>query len=103
MTDQELGWLAGVLEGEGCFTTTGKRRPYVAVYFVSTDKDVTERVAGLMDCSKVQTLKHTSDVSRKPQYRCVVQGKKARAVMESVLPLMGQRRSERINELLGLE
>lgn len=99
MTENELHWLAGLLEGEGCFTTTGKAKCYPAVYMVSTDRDVVKRAAALMGCN-VQILKHTSEISRKPQHRAVVQGTKAKALMEAVLPLMGTRRSERIRELL---
>lgn len=100
MTDLEKTiWLAGLLEGEGCFTTTGAKKSYVAVYLVSTDKDVVETASEIMDC-KVQTLKRISSVSRKPQYRAVVQGDKARKIMRNVLPFMGHRRTVRITELL---
>lgn len=101
MTDTERAWLAGLLEGEGCFTTTGKARAYGAVYLVSTDKDVVERAASLMDCN-VHKLKHTSVVSVKSQYRAVVQGRKAGRVIEAVLPWLGARRAARAQEILNM-
>ena len=101
LTTFELGWLSGILEGEGCFTTTGRRRPYVAVYVQSTDRDVVERAADMIEAG-VQTSKHISEISVKPQYRTVVQGRKASEVMQAVRPHMGSRRAARIDELLGL-
>jgi len=50
MSDLELGWVAGILEGEGCFfvTTrkTAKYGPYVyaRVTVCMTDRDIIERL-----------------------------------------------------------
>lgn len=106
MTETERAWLAGLLEGEGCFTASSGRltktrgqRKYIAVYLMSTDEDVVERGAALMGvaCKPVKT---TSEISRKPQFRAVVHGEKAAVIMRELLPLMGERRTARIKELL---
>ena len=50
MTETELSWLAGWLEGEGTFVVTsgkgpnGKRYPRIRVNASSTDRDVLEHV-----------------------------------------------------------
>lgn len=54
MSETELAWLAGWLEGEGTFVVTsgvsprnGKRYPRIRINAVSTDRDVLEHVVGL--------------------------------------------------------
>lgn len=96
----ETGWLAGILEGEGCFTTSGSLRRYIRIDLVSTDKDVVERAAGLMDDSRVGEVGTTSSVSRKRQYRTTLSGARAARVMLTVLPQLGERRAERVSGLL---
>lgn len=105
VTDLDLepvdsGWLAGILEGEGCFTTSGSARRYIRIDLVSTDRDVVERAALLMDDSRVGVVGKTSTVSRKQQYRTTLSGARAARVMLTVLPQLGQRRAERVTGLL---
>jgi hypothetical protein len=45
MTESDLAWLAGLLEGEGCFHFT--RTAYVVISM--TDEDIIERAASLMN------------------------------------------------------
>lgn len=52
-TMKEIYWLAGLLEGEGCFHAyrQGRKKtpnPLVQVQVAMTDKDVVERIAGIM-------------------------------------------------------
>ena len=104
MTSNELHWLAGLLEGEGCFTTskhpkrgTSARATTVAV--CSTDADVVERAAALMGTKTMQRLENGPRATR-ALYRASVYGHAAAKLMLRVLPLMGARRQQRIKELL---
>lgn len=98
---EEIIWLAALLEGEGWFGLKyhAPQRKYVnlAIRLGMTDRDVVEHVARLFGCS-VTTTVHQG--GRKTMYFATVYGEKARWIMEQVLPYMGQRRSDKINELL---
>ena len=96
---EEIIWLAGLLEGEGSFSLSGKIG--VGVGLGTSDKDVAERAGKLM--GKEPTLdKSYSPLSRKPIWRVRVCGYRARRVMECILPWMGERRTAKIKELLAL-
>jgi hypothetical protein len=106
MTEIETAWLAGLFEGEGTFVSAnnGKRSRgidngcRVALYM--TDKDVVERAAKLIGV-EVRTSQPKRPLTAKLVYRIQFFGNKAVAVMEAILPFMGERRSERIKYLLA--
>lgn len=90
----DIAWLAGLLEGEG----------YVSIKNVSasiglgmTDKDVVEKVGGLLD-AKVRKTRGTS--GHKDLYRVEVHGDRAIAVLVLIRPWMGERRTKRIDEVI---
>lgn len=99
----DLAWLAGWLEGEGCFTLRKPRGGHgwgIAVSAVSTDEDVIRRVAAITGIGSVrfrkpQQLHHQDSwiwqVSRRPHVL---------SLLRELLPLMGERRSEKIREML---
>ena len=97
MTETEAAWLAGLLEGEGCFTLATPT--CIRVYVKMTDKDVVERAAALMECRSVRPVKTKDGWS--DAWETAISGKRARPIMERVLPYMGHRRSARIKELLA--
>lgn len=97
MTEIELAWLAGLLEGEGCFSVR-KDRDTPTVEVKMTDLDVINRVAMLM--GRTVTPVPPANDRCLPQYRARLQGEPARELMRALLPYMGQRRSARIKELL---
>lgn len=97
MTDQELGWVAGVLEGEGCFDYN--RTPkYPRVRAEMTDEDVIDRLHRLVGGRKHAPKKRKGHW--KQSYGLIVNGAEAVALMEAVLPLMGERRRAKIERLL---
>ena len=109
MPDKDLFWLVGILEGEGWFGTnkrthtlkSGEVKTYIepVVHLQMTDKDVVERVGELIG-SPVRT--HQARGNRKLLYRVSINGKKrAHPLMEQLLPHMGERRQERIREILN--
>lgn len=102
MNDLDLVWLAGLLEGEGYFGITtrgnGSRSPVVEVKM--TDLDVVER-AGLLMGARSVTIKQMPE-GQKTQYRARVTGKLALDLMIAALPHMGDRRTNRITEIVGM-
>lgn len=116
MTSEELHWLAGLLEGEGCFgikkTSPAKLRHDGGrlcrpnIQLVSTDKDIIEKAALLMETSctgPYWAKKNRSNPNVKGFYRCGLQGDRAVALMKKIKPLMGERRTAKIDEVLALD
>lgn len=92
----DTAWLAGLLEGEGCFILAQKRYPQIALKM--TDEDVVTRAAELAPGS-TPVRRHArtgNDVRHKAVYCVEWNGRTATNLMWRVLPFMGVRRSERI-------
>jgi len=109
MTNDEAIWLAGYLEGEGCFTwqksyrnsKLGKREyRYPLIIVGCTDRDVTEKAATIMNSAK--PFRVVRNQPGKEIWRTQIGGKRALAIMGVILPHMGKRRTEKILELFRL-
>lgn len=107
INDNDLYWLAGILEGEGSFMMSrnwvgGKLYLYPKVVVTMTDEDVIERAAHLFGTSvyKVPVSKSKGRENYKQQYRAQISGVRAAEVMVVLLSIMGNRRSEKIQEIL---
>lgn len=117
LSETEVAWLAGLLEGEGCFTphkTVFKRSYGRAIYYqvrVSlqmTDRDIIRRVARLLEVN----MNGPYDNNRKargystpkslPLWSVAVVGAKAEFISRLILPFMGKRRAARIRAGLRL-
>lgn len=96
MTDADLIWLAGLLEGEGTFDMHKNKYPRIRVGM--TDRDVVGRVATLLGTSIRMTI---SKVGYKSSYHAELSGQRAADMMWRLLPHMGARRSSKIGEILG--
>lgn len=100
MTDAELCWLAGLLEGEGSFCKGPPSRPNsLQVSLQMTDEDVVARAANLFGVAysrgtpKKKAWKYT--------YRTLLRGYPAAALMKQLRPMMGQRRQGQIDRALA--
>src|SRR5262245_18882005 len=98
LTPTELAWLAGLVEGEGCFSKTSQNgKP--SLYIGMTDSDVIERAARIL-CTHIYTKR------RRPPYQTLyvirVTGTYAVGWMFTLYPYLGLRRRERIRELLSM-
>lgn len=94
----DVQWLAGLLEGEGCFIwykQNGARYPRIQV--TMTDLDVVQRVADILGGNSVQA--HAPDQFKR-KYVTKITGTRAVEWMRILRPLMGQRRGSRIDEIL---
>lgn len=108
LTDVESAWLAGLLEGEGCFRVAHDRRPgrrpQLTVALKMSDRDVVARAAEILPGTprKVRTRE---DSKKNPKwsdtYECSWTGQAAEDLMVAVLPHMGTRRSAKIRECLS--
>lgn len=102
----EWSWLAGLLEGEGSFIefkdTRNRNRWRCKVYLKMTDLDVVEKAQRIAEMGTIckanapSKLKHWKD-SWQWQVQSVPD---AVELMEELLPHMGERRTEKISEIL---
>lgn len=92
----DLVWLAGLLEGEGCFDLHRGKYPRIRVGM--TDRDVVGRAATLLDSSIRCSLRPAPFAAT---WHAEVSGRRAAAVMAEILPHMGSRRSGTIAQILG--
>jgi|SRR5712664_1231726 len=98
MNRDDLHWLAGLLEGEGCFGFDGSH--YVRLKMA--DEDVVRRAAGLMGGRAVME-RSRKDPRHQLMWYVGVYGGRARLLMEKLLPLMGARRAAKIRAVLPVD
>ena len=105
MTKVEIAWLAGLIEGEGCFLRKKRQRgvtfqPIVQIRM--SDKDVIDRAAALMggNVKPMRPSDKTTYPHKKQMWEVRVYDTKARTVMEAVYDLMGARRQAKIEDIL---
>jgi hypothetical protein len=106
MNGYERHWVAGILEGEGCFAvqkTKVKNIPRIQVSM--SDRDIIERLAQIVGWGNVGgpyfLTKNTNRPGRKdhkPMYRWALNGKRASELGRNVYPLLSERRRAYIDE-----
>ena len=97
----DIYWVAGMIEGEGTIFLS-KNSPGISV--TSTDKDVMQRVAKIMMGyvnDRHWHNKKTRVIGYKPAYVVVLYGRNAIQWMMTIYPIMGERRKEKIREVIG--
>ncbi len=94
----DLGWLAGILEGEGSFIQF-KAEPGVPIISLGmTDEDVVAKAAKIMGVSYHAGTKLPSGKTR---WQFLVKGRpRAGRIMSTLHPLMGERRKGQIEKAL---
>lgn len=103
-TTKEIAWLAGLLEGEGCFV----KHPCgnsIRIHLGMTDRDVVERAAKIWGKSVRGPYQPNGPLSKqgrlyKPMYTTAAGGWVAAAWMMMLYGFMGERRKARIREML---
>ena len=109
----ELSWLAGFLDGEGSFglytqtssywrkTRKGtKYTLYPKISVGSTDKDLVEKAAEIMDTKVFKKAAQSKYSDAKPFWQFSIQGVKAIKWMRKLAPLLCARRRNKIIEIL---
>lgn len=97
--NQDIIWLAGLLEGEGCF---GHRGNCTTIQLQMTDEDVVQRAAKILGGVVYAQPRHSKPAHYKAMFGVSISGDKAAEWMRILLPLMGLRRQNKIKELLPL-
>lgn len=95
-------WLAGLLEGEGCFhPDTGSS---IMISVSMTDRDAVEKVASLLGDTRARrvTTRKSLTTSGKPVFGTQVYGSRAAGWMMTLYQLMGERRRKKIRECLTI-
>jgi hypothetical protein len=95
-TRDDLMWLCGIIEGEGCVDL--HRGKYPRIRIAMTDRDVIGRAASLMD-AKIRLSLHAAPA--KPTWHTEISGERATGILREILPYMGARRSQRIATVLA--
>lgn len=100
-SDFDFGWLVGILDGEGTFILTNKKR-YPRISVKMTDVDTIDRFAKLVERehSIFIDTKITRMYGWKKTHRVDITGRKAVEIMKLIYPHMSGRRKERIQEIL---
>lgn len=107
MTNEEIAWIAGIIEGEGTFglrhngrKTSKKLYPFLEIDM--TDKDVIEKLNKLIGGHiYVYERGKDGDLGKKSVYRVAIASKhELEPLLKSILPMMGIRRKEKILTLL---
>lgn len=98
MRTSDIHWVAGLLEGEGCFYTSKDSPGTTAINMSLTDKDVIDRAASILG-TRVYDLRGRKP-GDKPAWQLYIGGKRARGWMMILYQLMGQRRKAKIKNVL---
>ena len=93
---KDIAWLAGLLEGEGCFRSVGN---CPTIKLSMTDRDTVVRAAGLLGLTHIATVIHKNP-TYKDAWVIAANGRTAAGWMMTIWPLMGARRQEKITEML---
>jgi len=98
----DLYWIAGLLEGEGCFHTSGSGKPVPAISICTTDLDVITKLKRLMRHDGViSSSVDNRHKHYKVRYIIDIYGVRAISWMFTLYPLLGLRRRAKIKEVVA--
>ena len=96
----DLGWLVGILEGEGCFLIQNNSP---RIQLKMTDYDVVIKAALIMNLSSSRVReKDMKDSGRKQAYTFSLSGTEAIKWMKLIRPYMCARRGAKIDEIVNI-
>jgi hypothetical protein len=102
ISDFELGWLVGIVEGEGSISCRYNRKSgYLCAELTvsSTDEDTIDRLHSIYPGKSTYTKKYKNHF--KEQYIWAVTSRQGiRTILNIIYPHMGKRRKERIEQVL---
>jgi hypothetical protein len=91
----DIYWLAGILEGEGCFLYDTSAR----IQLKMTDEDVIVKSRDLMSPNSKIRIGIQKNTNHKTSYSFCIQGNLAIQWLMTLYSLMGRRRKERFREI----
>jgi hypothetical protein len=98
LTESQVNWIAGLLEGEGCFLST--KSGYARISCAMTDEDVILRLQSLCEgkiCRQKAVKEHW-----KPIFIWYLNGDKAVELARVIKSFMFSRRKSRIENMIDL-
>lgn len=102
----ELGWLVGIIEGEGYIGIVRPKDRKTHRFYISvemTDEDVVRRLHSITGKGNVNRWERPNHPEWKPSWIWKVQSKKDVVdLLKLIHPHMGERRTARIEEVLAL-
>lgn len=101
MNKFNFGWIIGLLEGEGGFSSQVNKykNSYPRIRINMVDKDVVERAAKVLDHSSIYIIPPRG-ISKQIQYGFQISGEKTRKYMKLFYPYLSDRRKNQINKAL---
>lgn len=100
LQEKELYWLAGILEGEGSFIPQREKYP-CQISIQMSDEDIIAKIANIFNVSYHSYYPQKSiDKGWKKVYSTTLRGFKSIELMRKLQPLMGIRRSNKIQECI---
>src|SRR5262245_48799498 len=101
VTTNQIHWVAGILEGEGCFTPMNEKQT-IRIRLQMTDLDVVTRFKNIVCPRKSIRCEDRSKIGHKDIYIVMISGTLAAQWMMTVYSLMGARRKQTIRESLNI-
>lgn len=99
-TEKEIYWIAGLLEGEGCFQLNKPNSIMISLEMI--DEDTIRRAAKIIDSTANVREYEGRTETRKTTWKFQISGEIAIEWMQLLFPIMSKRRQEKISELLEI-
>lgn len=100
-SEAEIGYIAGLLEGEGSFSIKGRSSPYIS--FCMTDEDTVIKACNIMNVRLSKIGKRIDKrPNTKPTYYIAIYGRDAMKWMRMIRPYMSIRRGIKIDEVINI-
>lgn len=101
-TSHQIAWFAGLFEGEGCIHRPDTRHKVVHISMRMTDRDTIEKVNTLFPMPNgIHSRPQTGRGSQVLWEWSCAKGDTIIAILQLILPYLGQRRTEKANLLIG--
>jgi len=99
---KDLYWLAGLIEGEGCFSWKHRRKgnAYPLINLKMNDLDIVQRAHKIFGCGCISKGGNNYGMS-KDSHQLQIVGQAAIDWMVCLYPMMGKRRKIRILEVFN--
>lgn len=95
---REIAWVAGLLEGEGCFQNHPTQVTPRVVLSMS-DRDTVERYAATVGATAKILIRNFA--TKKTAFVSTISGRLAVGWMMTIFPLMSKRRQSKIKEVVS--
>lgn len=99
ITELEIAWLAGLLEGEGCFDIQGDASPHIKLSMV--DEDIVYKAAEIIGTNRIAMAKNGWLKHHKSVFHLNINGYLAMKIMRLIRPYMGERRGSKIDVIIN--